>query len=169
MAMTHKSATNDGARGRKQKAVDPHKLKIGRVIKKAREAAGWTQAELAKQIGVTAGAIGQWEIGYSSLGRSTLMAVSKALDLPLEGLLDGPSKEAGVPSGVKGHLNLDQVLIDEARQSGVEVEAELGRHLRNLVADARAKQWLKENREALADANAFLARYGLWSDGKRQF
>jgi transcriptional regulator with XRE-family HTH domain len=33
----------------------------------------------------------------------------------------------------------------------------------------RSRRWLEENRAALADANAFLDRHGLWSDGKRLF
>ncbi len=34
---------------------------------------------------------------------------------------------------------------------------------------AREAQWRRDNCGALADANAFLDRHGLWSDGKRQF
>jgi len=30
-------------------------------------------------------------------------------------------------------------------------------------------RWLAENADALTDANAFLERHGLWSDGLRQF
>jgi post-segregation antitoxin (ccd killing protein) len=34
---------------------------------------------------------------------------------------------------------------------------------------ARQEAWSVVNGPALTDANAFLKRYGLWSDGKRQF
>ena len=34
---------------------------------------------------------------------------------------------------------------------------------------ARQEAWRVVNRPALTDANAFLERYGLWSDGKRHF
>jgi len=34
---------------------------------------------------------------------------------------------------------------------------------------ARQAAWRMVNRPAVTDANAFLERYGLWSDGKRQF
>jgi post-segregation antitoxin (ccd killing protein) len=37
------------------------------------------------------------------------------------------------------------------------------------VKEARQQRWIEENRAALEDANAFLERYGLWSDGKRLF
>lgn len=153
-----------------RKAVDPQKLRVGQLIKRARNAAGWSQADLAKRIGVTAGAIGQWEIGYSNLGRTKLIEVSRVLNLPLGSLLD----EAGIDDvtlspRTRETVELDGQLVAEARLAGIEVEPELARHLRDLVGKARAKRWLSENREALADANAFLTRHGLWSDGKRQF
>jgi prevent-host-death family protein len=44
-----------------------------------------------------------------------------------------------------------------------------GTPLHDLVRKSRADNWRQENWEALADANAFLARHGLWSDGKRPF
>jgi post-segregation antitoxin (ccd killing protein) len=47
--------------------------------------------------------------------------------------------------------------------------ASLGVDLQAVVAEARQRRWIEENRGALSDANAFLARHGLWSDGKRQF
>jgi len=52
-------------------------------------------------------------------------------------------------------------LVAEARHLGID--------LRSVVAEARQQRWLQQNRDALADANAFLTRHGLWSDGKRQF
>ena len=64
---------------------------------------------------------------------------------------------------------LDAALVAEARDMGVDVVTELNSRLRELIGKARRERWLKENREALEDANAFLARHGLWSDGKRQF
>lgn len=39
----------------------------------------------------------------------------------------------------------------------------------NAIADAHHQQWRDENQGALDDANTFLTRYGLWSDGRRQF
>lgn len=46
---------------------------------------------------------------------------------------------------------------------------EFGADLPQIAVEAHHRRWLDNNREALIDANAFLARYGLWSDGKRQF
>jgi transcriptional regulator with XRE-family HTH domain len=35
--------------------------------------------------------------------------------------------------------------------------------------EARSHRWLDQNQGALADANVFVDRHGLWSDGKRLF
>ena len=37
------------------------------------------------------------------------------------------------------------------------------------AAAERQRRWLEENRGAIEDANRFLAKHGLWSDGKRLF
>ncbi len=37
------------------------------------------------------------------------------------------------------------------------------------AANTRASKWRDENRAALSDANRFLGRHGLWSDGERPF
>jgi post-segregation antitoxin (ccd killing protein) len=50
-------------------------------------------------------------------------------------------------------------LLQEARRLGVDVQ--------KIVKEARQRRW--ENRGAIADANAFVDRHGLWSDGRRQF
>jgi post-segregation antitoxin (ccd killing protein) len=51
----------------------------------------------------------------------------------------------------------------------IEHEPRLIAESHRVVSEARQQRWIEDNREALADANAFLARHGLWSDGKRQF
>jgi hypothetical protein len=44
-----------------------------------------------------------------------------------------------------------------------------GRREEKAAAEALAHRWREENSEAIDDANAFLARNGLWSDSRRQF
>ncbi|MGH7078870.1 MAG: type II toxin-antitoxin system CcdA family antitoxin [Steroidobacteraceae bacterium] len=67
------------------------------------------------------------------------------------------------------NVTLDADLLGEARTLGINLSATLEDRLHVVVAERRRELWLAENRTAIADANAFLARHGLWSDGQRQF
>jgi transcriptional regulator with XRE-family HTH domain len=127
-------------------------------IKSARQRAGMTQREMAETLSVSAGAVGQWEtIGSPSIERLTVLA--RVLGVSVDWLL-GKSGAASRPVATARDVDEDSQWI-QARQIGAE---------RNpVVADAREKQWLQENRGALDDANAFLEKHGLWSDGKRLF
>jgi post-segregation antitoxin (ccd killing protein) len=58
---------------------------------------------------------------------------------------------------------LDPELLDQASEAGIDVTTNLNAFLRDQIRKARADRLLKENREALDDANAFLARHGLRS------
>jgi antitoxin CcdA len=141
-------------------------------IRQARKKAKLSQAELARRLEVTPGAVGQWEAGLTRPGQDKLVALSAVLNLSVAELLGLPKanrKMAALGRAVSEGLELDRRLLDQARGLGIDIALALNRHLRELVGKARAEQWLKENRAALDDANAFLARHGLWSDGKRQF
>jgi antitoxin CcdA len=70
---------------------------------------------------------------------------------------------------VRTNISLDADLLTEARALNINLSATLEVRLREIVADLRRRRWLEENREAIADANAFVAQHGLWSDGERQF
>jgi transcriptional regulator with XRE-family HTH domain len=131
---------------------------VGERIKLARQKNGLTQKALAKKLGVTSGAVGQWEIGGAP-ATERLVMVADCLGVSLDWLLG--RLPADKPSAVGADMDEDLQLLEEARRLGVD--------LRMVVAEARQQRWIEENREALADANAFLARHGLWSDGKRQF
>jgi antitoxin CcdA len=93
-----------------------------------------------------------------------LPGLSDLIGTSLEELLGASSTRAAGDGSL-----LDAALVAEARDMGVDVVTELNARLRELIGKARRERWLKENREALEDANVFLARHGLWSDGKRQF
>jgi len=67
------------------------------------------------------------------------------------------------------NVSLDAELLEQAREFEINLSATLEARLREIVAERRRQRWLDENREALADANEFLERHGLWSDGLRQF
>ena len=89
-----------------------------------------------------------------------LAALAESLDVSLDWLL-GTYSELDTPGQVSKEMLEDMQLLAEARR--------LGLNLRQLVVETRQQRWIEENRGALADANAFLDRHGLWSDGKRQF
>lgn len=64
-------------------------MEIGKRIKIARLAKGYTQEELANMIGVKKSAVAKWENGrVSEIKRSNLAKLSKALDLNPNSLLD---------------------------------------------------------------------------------
>jgi transcriptional regulator with XRE-family HTH domain len=53
---------------------------VGERIRAAREAKGWSQAELAAGLGVTVTTISRWERGTAVPQRSVLRTLSRALD-----------------------------------------------------------------------------------------
>lgn len=60
-------------------------------IKNAREAKGMTQEQLAKLLGVTQGAVAQWENGLTHPTFDKLVTLAEALSLTVDEL----TKEAG--------------------------------------------------------------------------
>jgi len=148
------------------------KRMLGARIRQARAQAGLSQNALARRLGITAGAVALWETGRSRPtgdklpGLAKLLGVTSAwlLGEATGGLAEAPQQFIGAAP-----IALDPALTSEARDLGIDVAAVLDSHLRQVVAEARQQQWLAENRSALADANAFLDGYGLWSEGKRQF
>ncbi|MGF1659986.1 MAG: type II toxin-antitoxin system CcdA family antitoxin [Rubrimonas sp.] len=66
------------------------------------------------------------------------------------------------PRGRKAaNLTLDPGLVAEAKALGVNVSRAAETGLRAAVAEARAEAWRRENAEALASANAWVAAHGL--------
>lgn len=58
-------------------------------IKAARKAVGMSQANLAKMVGVTQGAVSQWERGITHPGFKILPKLAQALKLSLDDLIGG--------------------------------------------------------------------------------
>jgi antitoxin CcdA len=71
------------------------------------------------------------------------------------------------PKTVKKAVNLsiDAELIDEAKSAGMNLSAVLERALK----EERARRWLAENEEAIADYNRNVEERGVWSDGLRNW
>jgi len=137
-----------------------HRDGIGLRIKSSRHDKGFSQRLLAQKLGVSAGAVGQWESGGKIPATERLAGVANALNVSVDWLL-GKAEQAHDTSSPAADIDEDIRLIHQARELGVD--------LHKVLAEARQRKWLEENRGALADANVFLERYGLWSDGKRLF
>jgi antitoxin CcdA len=67
------------------------------------------------------------------------------------------------------NVTVDAELLALARALRINVSAALEGRLKELVAESRSRAWLLDHAGAIEDANEFLARRGLWSDGRRQF
>ena len=60
---------------------------IGQMIRLARIKKGMTQADLAETIGVSQGAVGQWENGMTIPRPKHIVRLSSLLDIPVDELL----------------------------------------------------------------------------------
>ena len=58
-------------------------------IREARKAQGYTQQRLAELVGITQGAVSQWEKGETRPAMKMLPALSKALGVPIDELVRG--------------------------------------------------------------------------------
>ena len=59
---------------------------LGRRIIKTRMRRGWSQAELARRLGVPRERLGKWERGLNEPSLEDLAALSEVLEVPLEAL-----------------------------------------------------------------------------------
>ena len=67
------------------------------------------------------------------------------------------------------NLSLDQALLQEARDLGVNLSQAAERGLRQAVASAKAAAWKRENQTALESSNAWVENYGLPLERFRRF
>jgi transcriptional regulator with XRE-family HTH domain len=115
LMVRHKSAMD---RARRQKE-DPRILQIGLRIKKARADKGWSQHALALRLGVTAGAVGQWEIGANRPQMRTFEKIAEALGVSRDWLLTGEDeRERGIAQDVH-----EKRLLQLARQMPADARA----------------------------------------------
>lgn len=67
------------------------------------------------------------------------------------------------------NVTLPEPLLKEARELGVSLSQACERGLATSVAEARARQWLRDNREALDAWNEYVEQHGLPLAEFRQF
>jgi len=71
----------------------------------------------------------------------------------------------------KQHANLSirGDLLQQAHQRRINLSQLLENRLEEVLRAQDRQAWLDENRAAIEQANAFVDRNGLWSDGLRSF
>jgi transcriptional regulator with XRE-family HTH domain len=69
---------------------------IGIRIAAARQARGWTQGELAAQVGVSRSAVAQWETGRAGQVTTNLARIAAALEVGVEYLMQGHDQRVPV-------------------------------------------------------------------------
>jgi transcriptional regulator with XRE-family HTH domain len=70
---------------------------MGERIRLLREARGWTQAELAERVGVSRGAVAQWEGGVvANIRLQAFLKLTEELGTDVAYVVYGPTRKASV-------------------------------------------------------------------------
>ena len=67
------------------------------------------------------------------------------------------------------NLSLRADLVRRAKELGLNLSDLVDLALERAIKEAERKTWLDENREAIAEYNALVAKRGVFSDGRRRF
>lgn len=67
------------------------------------------------------------------------------------------------------NLRVNGDLLRQAKALNINLSKALEQQLAELAREARAQQWLAENKSAIDDYNARIERRGVFSDGLRRF
>jgi len=71
---------------------------LGSIIAQLRRSAGWTQADLAQKLGITAQAVSQWERGETMPDILTLPLLAEAFGCSIDALYKGEEEKAEAPA-----------------------------------------------------------------------
>jgi transcriptional regulator with XRE-family HTH domain len=74
--------------------MDQKPVNVGARIRAARQAKGWTQDDLAHEVGVSRSAVAQWETNRAGQIRANISRIAAALDMPPAMLLENTPPEA---------------------------------------------------------------------------
>ncbi len=67
------------------------------------------------------------------------------------------------------NLSLRADWVRRAKELGLNLSEVLDAALERAVTEAERRAWLEENRDAIDEYNALVARRGVFSDGRRRF
>ena len=73
------------------------------------------------------------------------------------------------PSKRPANVSVRSDLLEAAREAGLNLSATLESALQRELAEAKAKKWRENNREAIAAYNDCVEKQGAFSDGVRSF
>ncbi len=67
------------------------------------------------------------------------------------------------------NLSIRSDLLKQAKQNKINLSKTLEDRLEQILSERDREEWLKNNRDAIAAANDYVDRKGLWSEELRQF
>lgn len=67
------------------------------------------------------------------------------------------------------NLSIRGDLLQRAKQNKINLSKTLEDRLEQILEDSDREQWLKNNQDAIEEANDYIDSKGLWSEGLRQF
>ena len=86
---------------------------LGEQIIRARQAKGWSQAQLAEKLHVVRQTVSKWEQGRSVPDVQALVQLSQVLEVPLEELLGGPEPDRTPSAGETAQIAAQLARISE--------------------------------------------------------
>jgi antitoxin CcdA len=66
------------------------------------------------------------------------------------------------------NLSIDEQLLEEARELGINLSQTMESALRGVLTEERARRWLEENRDAIESYNEHIERRGAFSERFRR-
>lgn len=128
-------ATGTGSAGASaERSAEPERPRLGAAIREARLKAGISQRELARRLSLSSGMISQIETEQTQPSVTTLLAISRALDVSLDGLFrldaEAPAERgeappaSGKPLAAPGSLpRLAEMVLREDKRSIIRMAA----------------------------------------------
>lgn len=111
---------------------------VGSRIKKEREAAGMTQAELANKIGTASSMIGQWENNNRNPKSAVLEKIATALNISIDRLLYDSVVKTEVLPGKAWIIQIDDPSLENYIYRIEAVDPESFEYVQNMIANVVA-------------------------------
>jgi antitoxin CcdA len=80
-----------------------------------------------------------------------------------------PGFSEDAPRKKPTNVSIDEALLSAAKAQGINLSQTLEEALTAKLRRLEQEKWLEENREAIAEHNRYVEKYGVFSDGRRRF